>query len=215
MKMPWTLSDEAEMEAYKYFDKNIRPLPKDSNGNIDSGQKGFQDNDVDAFRHAYVSGVFTQEYSENAADFFGRANEFLPGGIYSNSIDPRNHNMDLWNNSVGRKYGLKFTDRASLAKAIYEALLNGELITELSDKRQYEGASHVGANKSKPVIVLNEDENGRNQIFYDTVKKEVLSAQEFVALIESGKYPGYAVKEIKGVPTPVSNPDGRGTNNLG
>ncbi len=70
-------------------------------------------------------------------------------------------------------------------------------------------------NKSKPVIVLNEDENGRNQIFYDTVKKEVISAQEFVALIESGKYPDYAVKEIKGVPTPVSNPDGRGTNNLG
>jgi hypothetical protein len=46
------LSDEAELEAYEYFNKNIRPLPKDSNGNIDSGQKGFQNNDVDAFRHA-------------------------------------------------------------------------------------------------------------------------------------------------------------------
>jgi hypothetical protein len=65
------------------------------------------------------------------------------------------------------------------------------------------------------VIVLKEDENGRNQIFFDTITKEILSAPQFVASIESGKYPGYAVKTIKGIPTPVSNPDGRGTNNLG
>ncbi len=28
---PGALSDEAELECYKYFDKNIRALPKDSN----------------------------------------------------------------------------------------------------------------------------------------------------------------------------------------
>ncbi len=213
--MPWTLSDEAELEAYEYFDKNIRPLPKGNDGRIDTNQRGFHNNDVDAFRHAYVSGVFTQDYSEQAADLLGRSNEFLNlGNIYSNSVDPRNHNMDLWNNSVGRKYGLKFKDRASLAKALHEALLKGELIVELGDKRKFEGASH-STPRSKSVIVLNEDENGRNQVFFDTVTKEVLTASQFVSLIESGKYPEYAVKSIKGIPTPVSNPDGRGTNNLG
>jgi hypothetical protein len=42
-----------------------------------------------------------------------------------------------------------------------------------------------------------------------------LKAGEFVALIEGGQYPGYAVKTIHGVLTPVSNPDSHGTNNLG
>ena len=165
MKWPPSLSDEAESEAYDYFDKNIRSLLRGNDGKIDTNKGGFQNNDVDAFRHAYVSGVFTQEYNENAAEFFGRANEFLPGGIYSNSVDQRSLNMDLWNNSVGRKYGLKFKDRASLAKTIHT--------------------------------------------------REVLSVSQFVSLIESGNYPSYAVKTIKGIPTPVSNPDGRGTNNLG
>jgi hypothetical protein len=138
MKMPWIFRDEAEAEAYEYFHNNVRPLPTGNDGKIDTSKKGFHNNDVDAFRHAYVSGVFTQDYSENAANFLGRTNEFLnPANIYSNSIDPRSLNMDLWNNSVGRKYGLKFKDRTGLAKAIHEALLRGELITELSDKRKY------------------------------------------------------------------------------
>ena len=107
MKIPWVLRDEAEAEGYRYFDKNIRPLPKDASGNIDATKGGFTDNDVDAFRHAYVSGVFTQEYGETAADIFGRMNEMNPADVYSNSANPGSRNMDLWNNAVGRKYGLK------------------------------------------------------------------------------------------------------------
>ncbi len=76
MKLPNDISNEAEAECYEYFDKNIRPLPKDNNGKIDPSRGGFHDNDVDAFRHAYVSGVFTQVYSETAADIFGRMNEW-------------------------------------------------------------------------------------------------------------------------------------------
>ena len=59
MKIPPTLRDEAEAEAYQYFDENIRELPKNSDGTINTSAPGFHDNDVDAFRHAYVSGVFT------------------------------------------------------------------------------------------------------------------------------------------------------------
>ncbi len=54
MKWPPSLNNEAEAEAYEYFDKNIRPLPKNSAGKIDSNQRGFKKNDVDAFRNSYV-----------------------------------------------------------------------------------------------------------------------------------------------------------------
>ncbi len=183
---------------------------------IDPSRGGFHDNDVDAFRHAYVSGVFTQEYGENAADIFGRMNEwFSPANIYSNTTNPAAGNMDLWNNAVGRKYGLKAKDRKSLLKMIHKALEDGELIITPKDKRRYEGATHNPVNKSKPVIVLQESKKGRNEVFFDTEKKTILTAGEFASLIESGLYPGYTVKMIKGMPTPVSNPDSRGTNNLG
>lgn len=67
MKLPGSLRDEAEKESYDYFDKNIRVLPKNPDGTINTSARGFHDNDVDAFRHAYVSGIFTQEYSETTA----------------------------------------------------------------------------------------------------------------------------------------------------
>lgn len=52
---PPNLMTEATKEAYIYFDKKIRPLPKDENDQIDTTASGCVDNDVDAFRHAYVS----------------------------------------------------------------------------------------------------------------------------------------------------------------
>ncbi len=215
MKNPRVLRDESETEAYEYFDKSVRALPKDSSGTIDAKRGGFSDNDVDAFRHAYVSAVFTQEYGEKAADIFGRMNEMNPANIYSNSMNPGSKNMDLWNNAVGRKYGLKFQDRAVLLKALEQALKNGELITDPNDKRQYQGATDDPVNKKKPVIVLKEGEKGRNEFYYDTVKRHFLTAEEFIGLIKKGQYPGYAVKLIHGVPTPVSNPDTHKINNLG
>jgi hypothetical protein len=215
MKEPHHLKNEAEAEAYEYFDRNIRALPKDGKGKIDPSQIGFHDNDVDAFRHAYVSGIFAQEYGEAAADIFGRMNEWSPLDAYSNSTNPGSKNMDLWNNSIGRKYGARTKDRRNLLKKIQKALANGELIVDPKDKRHYEGVTHSPASKVKPLIVLQEDKRGRNEFFYDTIKKQILSVGDVVALIEEGKYPGYAVKLIRGIPTPVSNPDGRGTNNLG
>jgi hypothetical protein len=49
----------------------LRKLPKNQDGTINEFSEGFDDNDVDALRHAYVSGVFTQEYGELSADIFG------------------------------------------------------------------------------------------------------------------------------------------------
>ena len=186
---PDLLLVEARDEAYEYFDKNIRNLVKSTGGKVDLAAHGLADNDVDAFRHAYVSGVFTQVYSEKIADVFGRINEYSPFSWYS---DAKNLgaalNMDLWNNSIGRKYGKKTQDRKELLKLIHDALKKGELITDPQDERKYDGISSNSINKTKPIIVLKEDENGRNEIFFDLVKGEVLSHKDFVLAIQHGHY---------------------------
>ena len=46
------------------------------------------------------------------------------------------------------------------------------------------------------------------------LKEEVLTLEEFVEAIRAGRYPGYSVKMLAGIPTPVSKPDRRKTNNL-
>ena len=214
MKLPTTYRDEARDEAYEYFDKNFRPLKKDGSGRVDPGATGLENNDVDAFRHAYVSGVFTQVYSEETADILGRLNEYITFDLYSNSKDPRSLNMDLWNNAVGRKYGKKAKTREELLKLIHETLKNGELIIDLDDSREYEGASNDPSNKSKPLIVLEESDKGRNLTFLDMISGEVMGRHTVVARIEAGNYPNYTVKVINGISTPVSKPDGRKTNNL-
>lgn len=211
---PFSLKNKARDEAYEYFDKNIRPLIKNSSGKIDPTAHGLVDNDVDAFRHAFVSGVFTQTYSEEVADSFGRVNEYSPLSWYSDSKNPGSLNMDLWNNAIGRKYGKKAKSRKTLLKLIHEALKNGELIVEPGDKRKYEGKKSDSINRSKSVVVLKEDESGRNEIFFDLAKNIMLSREEFVAAIKAGSYPGYTIKMIKGISTPVSKPDNRETNNL-
>lgn len=137
-----------------------------------------------------------------------------PVGL-SQPADDAVTNMDLWNNSVGRKYGLKSKDRKSLLKMVDKAMKKGELIIDPKDKRKYEGAIHSPVNKSKPIVVLKEDKKGRNKIFFDTLKGEILTVDEFVSLIEAGQYPGYSIKNVQGKSTPVSKPDGHGTNNLG
>ena len=42
-----------------------------------------------------------------------------------------------------------------------------------------------------------------------------MNAQQFVTSIEKGNYPDYHVRNINGIPTPCSNPDGDKGNNLG
>ena len=86
--LPQTIRDEAQAEAYEFFDKKVRPLQKDNSGKVDPSAHGLEDNDADAFRHAYVSAVFTQEYGENAARIFGNMNEMDPLSIYSRTSNP-------------------------------------------------------------------------------------------------------------------------------
>ena len=116
------LEEEAENEVYAFIDKYLRPLPKKNDGTIDKDAKGFQHNDVDALRHAYVSGVYTMEYNEKIASFLGLIREYSPWSSIGSSGPNREkaRNMDLWNNQIGRKYGKK----SKIRKELFQKLLN-------------------------------------------------------------------------------------------
>lgn len=122
--------------------------------------------------------------------------------------------MDLWNNSIGRKYGKKTNSRKVLLKKIHEALKRGELITDPDDARKYKGAKGDPKNSARPVVAIGKSKSGRNETFCDMARQIEFSREEFIAKIQAGDYPGYTVKNIRGTPTPVSNPDDRKTNNL-
>ncbi|WP_319201905.1 DUF3892 domain-containing protein [uncultured Ilyobacter sp.] len=66
----------------------------------------------------------------------------------------------------------------------------------------------------KKVKVINESDTGRNQKFQDD-KGKTMTRNQFVREIERGNYSDYHVREVNGVKTPCSNPDGKTNNNLG
>ena len=172
-----TLKGEAEKEAYSYFNENIRPLVMKENGEVDHSKNVLWDNNVDAFRHAYVSGVYTLEYDENTAKRLGVLQERFPGGGSSSPNSENSRNMDYCNNEVGRQYGNEAKSRKELAELLKKALDNGELIISLDDPRKFEKKISFQVDSSKPVVVLKESETGRNELFFN------LSNLEFVAII--------------------------------
>lgn len=210
---PRKLRNEARDECYRYFDTHIRKLPKNPDGSFNEFAEGYHNNDVDAFRHAYVSGVFTQEYNNRVADMFGRLNEMFPTS--SSTSDLKEENMDLFNNAVGRKYGAKTRSREQLLKMIDSALKNKELIIDLDDPRKYRGAQTIKSSKDRPVVVIDQSKSGRNLLFFDTMAKTTLSNDDFVTAIQNGNYPMYLVRNMNGQLTPISKKDDLPDNNLG
>lgn len=209
---PWNLKNEAELLSYQYFDKLVRPLSRKKNGEFDSAQ--FGDNDVDAFRHAYVSGIFVHEYGSTVANILGIANELITFA-YNSPNTAKSRNMDLWNNAVGRKYGRKTRKPHTLANALVKALEAGELITHLKDKRKFEDYSSYRVDPQKSVIVLKQTRTGGNELFFDLATNETMSRAQFVKAIRRGAYPGYRVAMYYGIATPVSRRDGKLSTNLG
>lgn len=147
--------------------------------------------------------------------FFVRLNEYFPGWSFSSSNTENSTNMDLWNNEVGRKYGKKTKSRKDLFKRLMKALKNDELIIHPEDKRKYLGNKEVKRHISGVVIVLDENKNGKNRIFYDLEKKEIMKKNEFTNFIKNGNYPNYELKTVGGDEIPVSKKDISSTNNLG
>lgn len=67
----------------------------------------------------------------------------------------------------------------------------------------------------KRVSVTRESDTGRNERFRDNYTGADMTSKQFVNQINKGNYENYHVRNINGVPTPVSNPDRSKNNNLG
>lgn len=67
----------------------------------------------------------------------------------------------------------------------------------------------------KRVTVTKESSSGRNEKFHDNVTGADMSRAQFVKEIKRGRYPDHHVRNVHGVETPASNPDGSSDNNLG
>ena len=164
-----------------------------------------------------MSGVYTIEYSEQVAAFLGGLRERVPvigSAGTSGSNKEKARNMDLWNNSVGRKYGKKSKMREELFQHLLQALKNGELIIDLKDERKYSANTEtMGPKVIERVIVLKESETGENLLFLDTRTMLAFSREEFVIKIKNGEYGDYKIREIGGKEVPTSKRDG--SNNLG
>ena len=65
------------------------------------------------------------------------------------------------------------------------------------------------------VIVTREDANGRNTHFRDVITNEEFDREEFVRRIKRDEYPGYLVRMMNGVETPMSRPSGTPADDLG
>ena len=67
----------------------------------------------------------------------------------------------------------------------------------------------------KRITVTSESSSGRNNTFKDNYNGNTMSRSQFVKQINTGNYNNYHVRNINGIPTPVSNPDKLTNNNLG
>ena len=67
----------------------------------------------------------------------------------------------------------------------------------------------------KRITVTRESSTGRNERFHDNRTGADMTRNQFVRQIQQGNYDNYHVRNINGVPTPVSNPDRSHNNNLG
>ena len=207
----WDLQYEARDELYTMLDKNYKKMPKDKDGKIDPTAYGLVDNDIDALRHSYVSAVYVIEYGEDTAELLGRLREYFT--ISPNELNSLN--MDLWNNSVGRKYGKKFQRGEELFDALLKALKNGELIIDPKDPRKYRGEASIKRVPKDFVIKIRETNTGANIEFFDIHKKIIMTREHFVAAIKDENYPNYSFKTVNGEEIPVSKRDRFKFNNLG
>lgn len=207
------LMKESRLEVYQFIDKHYKTMPKKEDGSIDQYARGLANNDIDALRHSYVSGVYTMEYGKLTADMLGRLNE-LRHFNFGGKVDP-SENMDLWNNAVGREYGEKAKNRKELFDLLLKALENGELIIDPKDSRKYNGDKSIKRVPKDFVIKIKENKTGANIEFLDVHRELILSKDDFLKAIKAGEYPNYSYKTVDGIEIPISKRDRFKFNNLG
>lgn len=204
---------EARLEVYQLIDKHYRSMPKKEDGTIDTYARDLANNDIDALRHSFVSGVYTIEYGETTADILGRLNEMRHFN-FAGKVDP-SENMDLWNNAVGRKYGKKAKNRKELFELLLQALKSGEVIIDPKNTRKYKGEKSIKRIPKDFVIKIKETKTEANVEFLDVYKKIIMNKDEFILAIKNNEYPNYSFKTVDGEEIPISKRDRFKFNNLG
>ena len=116
------LKDELQTEAYAQYEKHVGAIA------IDNPR---HNNDVDAYRHAYVAGRLTQVLLDNqwAAEIILDRHE-----VHSPNT-PYEHRMDGWNNEVGRRFGDEYSKDDLGEKLALELKEGGLLATSPYDER--------------------------------------------------------------------------------
>ena len=104
-------------------------------------------NESDAFRHAYMQAILLQRYNLLAKNL-GNWHETM-GNL--NNQDPKEYNMDSWNNNQGLeifkeiqkeypyfKYKSEEQQKDIIAKKVVQRMKKGLLITNLEDSRKFQ-----------------------------------------------------------------------------
>ncbi len=101
-------------------------------------RESYHNDQYDAYRHALMSANLTERVGDEAAK--AMMDRYEAG----HPNEPGEKNMDLWNNNVGRQEYLNWKDAKaqgltsdSLEKWIYDAVIQGKTINDLSDPRQW------------------------------------------------------------------------------
>ena len=123
--------------------------------------------------------------------------------------------MDLWNNSLGRNYGKKFKRGEELFFGLLKVLKNGGPIITPDDSRKYKGAKSINRLPKLFVIKVKENKTGANIEFFDVRNKRMMTKEQFIESIKTGRYPGYAIIKHQSGEFPYSTRDRFSFNNLG
>lgn len=89
------------------------------------------------------------------------------------------------------------------------------MIIDLKDPREHKGENKIKRLPKSFVIKIKENRTGANTEFLDVRNKLIMSKDDFVLAIRSGKYPGYAVRKSFSGDFPYSTRDKFKFNNLG
>lgn len=166
-----TLKNQWTAEAYENYEKHTGKKITERPHN----------NEVDAYRHAYVSGKLTQAALDNQ----WIAELVLDGHEVKSPNSPLEHRMDGWNNEVGRVFGDEYSADQLGKKLADELKDDGLLAKNLSDVRLKE------LHPDDPKIAENTDGVSDNDMDQITIDAREKIAQEIEAKkIDKGESDG-------------------------
>lgn len=118
------------------------------------GLTGAHNGAWDAFRHAYVSAEMTRAHGTFTAKLLGDLYEIK--GQFANNQPWQEKNMDLWNNSAGRRIGADSYGPGDTARRVKNAIDNGSLITDKDHDVRRHGSNQPAPNDKDPEVCCEE-----------------------------------------------------------